>query len=226
MSGKTQLPSSVLKDGLHLQLCSASQFLFLIQKHSSPGSGQDRVYFFAVARRGCGQDTEVVLHYLTTLLGTRKWGSSSHITRLCMVSSHLWAIPFCAHSKYCCCHCPFSYFIVVPSRFFFHQLPTFTFCASNSPLQPPAEEGWGVSERYMVWSVLVGTINWGILFLSYDSNPSKFQQYTASFISHFPGVCLHPLHTSSCSSSLREYSSQGSNSPGNMCFTKWTCVAA
>lgn len=138
------------------------KFLFLIQKHSCPGSGQDRVYFFAVARRGCGQDTEVVLHYLTTLLGTRKWGSRSHITRLRMMSSHLWAIHlFCVHSKYYCCYCPFSYFIVV-SRFFFYQAPVCTFCASNSPLQPLTEVRGEGSKQCMVWSVSVGTINWGI----------------------------------------------------------------
>lgn len=127
---------SVLKDGLHLQLCSASQISLSDSEAQlswfRPGQGASS----AAARRGCGQDTEVILHHLTTLLGTRKRGSRSHLTRLC----HLWDFHLCrAHSKQCHCYCPFSHFTVVSSTFLFYQPPTFTFCASNSPPQPPTE---------------------------------------------------------------------------------------
>lgn len=210
---------SVLKDGLHLQLCSASQISLSNSEAQlswfRPGQGS----FSAAARRGRGQDTGVILHHLTTLLGTRKRGSRSHLTRLC----HLWAIHlFCAHSNRCHCYCPFAYFTVVSSKFLFYQPPTFNFCASNSPPQPPAEVRGEGSEWAGTW---FGVFWWNTKLGITIPKPWPLQ-ILASFISHFPDVCVHPPHTSSCSSSLREYSSQGSNSPGNVCFTKWRCVAA
>lgn len=87
---------------------------------------------------------------------------------------------------------------------------------------PQRKEERGGSECNTVWSVSVRTLSWGIPFLNHDSNPSKFWQHTASFISHFPAVLLASSTTSSSFSSLREYSSQGSNSLGNACFTKRT----
>lgn len=113
------------------------KFLFLIQKHSYPGSGQDRAHF--LQKPGGAVARTQSLFYTTS---RHCWGQGSGaFTGLCVASTRLWAIHlFRAHSKYCCCHCPFSYFTVVSSRFFFYQPPTFTFCASNSLLQPPAEE--------------------------------------------------------------------------------------
>lgn len=47
----------------------------------------------------------------------------------------------------------------------------FTFCESNSPLQPPAGEGdkgeWASGS--VVWSVSVAALNWGVAFLNHHS---------------------------------------------------------
>lgn len=143
ISGKTQLPSfSFERQGSTYSFVVQVKFLFLIQKYNCPGSGQDRFIFCSSQK-----DTEVIFTPPHNTAGDKEAGSRSHITRLCMVSSHLWAIHlFRAHSTYYCCYSPFSYFTVVSCSFFFYQ-PPLTFCASNSPLQPPAEVRGEGSER-------------------------------------------------------------------------------
>lgn len=54
-----------------------------------------------------------------------------------------------------------SYFIAVPSKFFLPQPLIFNFCAFSGPLQPDVVGRGGGIERSSIWSIFMGTLNWG-----------------------------------------------------------------
>lgn len=101
---------------------------------------------FAVARRGHGQDPEVILCHLTSFsrAGGRgpyqvlqnSGGNSECCQRWELACPSFF--PCVVFYSWCCCHCWFSYLMAVSSKLFSSQPVIITFCASSCPFHPDA----------------------------------------------------------------------------------------